>query len=1029
MKRFLVTLVVIILAVSVGFGVFYLVKDDEKISLKAHTVYKDAGESFELSLDMENPNSYTTIEVKSSDENVVKVMATEIKEKDGVAKGIFSALAGGNAKVVFKTNNAKFRNIGCDVIVCDGSVAYPYRIDTVEELQRIGAAGEEIYTSDKNYILTNNIDLGAVEKFSPITKLSGTFDGNGYSISHMVVKEDTLGDVGLFRVIEPTGVVKNLKLVGCQIAATNNNKRIGMIAGTNQGQVQLCEIKDSPTQVSSITGSSVDNDCFVGGAVGLNKSVNTYTDRRVARVDRISSNVTIGSAEQGALGTIGGLVGKNIGGVIINSYTTGNVFVKDATAFGGIVGSNNALNISGSGTGYTGSLGGNIKDCYTRVVIDSESTAKMGHILAINNDANSVNKIVGNYYESATELKGIGSKDITYGEIVQNGTTNAVDGNLLRSLSQLVSYKYYERKITVVSGQINIIWDKDTEKTYLWNNFQVWTISKTQNDGYPILTFEDVYVNDNFENSAEIDLIDSLDELKDIRDNLNGTYVLSKDIDLSLSGEWTPIGTKEKPFTGTVIASDDLANGVTLSNLTITSSIYDYAGLFGVVGYEAYVKGITLSNVKISGNNKFAGALAGQNNGIIIDCKLISGEVSATDAVGGLVGDNTGSIADVNVATQTNNAIIITKLKSSENKHNYGAGGIVGINTGDVSSNKRGNVVEGRICVTSTSQTDLGGVAGKNKGLIHNVDVEIAESVGDAIYGVVAVNAGNVGGIAGFSSGFISNVTVSAKIAASTSNDSVYAGGIVGELNAKKPLSDDESKNPPIIGAKVDKSDISGYNVGGIVGRLTTEYQVKLEVKKSDFNFNGAQYVSNVDNSVKGTIERVAVEAGVTLRGKYSGGLVGVLTKGIIKNAYTKASLAAEVNAGFAYTIAYNSSTQEGGVICKAYSTAVHKQGTSYAVSTSEINNNWNLGLFIGEDVSDRTVGFIFDYYYEGSSSLKDPQTPNPLQGVFEMVNKHDLVHNRRTAQQMQTKSLWSDILSEAEWTLEDGRFPALALL
>jgi hypothetical protein len=1017
MKRFLVTLVVIILAVSVGFGVFYLVKDDEKISLKAHTVYKDAGESFELSLDMENPNSYTTIEVKSSDENVVKVIDSEVEKKEGIAKGVFAAVAGGNAKVVFKTNNAKFRNIGCDVIVCDGSLAYPYRIDNAEELQRIGASNEEIYTADKNYILTNNIDLGALEAFSPISVLSGSFDGNGYTISNMVINGDQLASIGLFRTVTETGLVKNLKIDGAVITANNNNTNIGVIAGINKGQVQLCEIKSA-----TIMGSSAN--AIVGGAVGVNESKNEYTSRRVARVDRLSANVAFGSEELGALGTIGGLVGKNVGGIVINSYTTGNAFVKDATYFGGVVGSNNALNISGSGTGYTGVLGGNIKDCYSRVVIDQESTAKMGYILAANSDKDSANKIVGNYYESATELKGMGSKDITYGEIVQNGTTNAASGNLLRSLTQLVSYKYYERQIKVVDGKISIEWDKSSEKAYLWDNFQVWTSNKNINDGYPILTFEDVYVNDNFENSAEIDLVDTLGELRDIRNNLSGTYVISENINLSLGGEWEPIGTKEKPFTGTLIAADGLANGVTLSCLTITSSTYDYAGLFGVIGNGAYIKGITMADVKITGNNKFVGAIAGQNSGTIVDCNLVSGEIAATNAAGGIVGENKGHIADVNVTTAENSAIVITKLKGSKDDYNYGAGGITGINFSNITINNYGSYVEGCVYVTSTSHTNLGGIAGQNNGMIAEAYV-IMKAGSDASqkYGVVSTSTGNLGGIVGYSTGFVLNVYASAKVSAETGDNS-YVGGIVGSLNASKPLSNDDKA--PIQGAVVRDSYISGYMSGGIVGILTTEYEVKLDVQKADFNFNGAQYPANIDNSVRGTVENVGVETGVTLEGKYSGGIVGTLSKGIVKNAYTKAMLSADENAGIVYSISYNASTKEGGVIFKVYSTAVHKQGTSYAVSTSEINNNWNLGLFVGEDSKNRTVGFVIDYYYEGSSSLKNPQTPNPLQGVFELVNRQDLVHNSRTANEMKSKSLWSGVLPEAVWTIQDGSLPTI---
>jgi len=51
MKKFLVTLVVILIAVSLGFGIFFLVRDNEVISIKSTSLYKDANQTFEIALD------------------------------------------------------------------------------------------------------------------------------------------------------------------------------------------------------------------------------------------------------------------------------------------------------------------------------------------------------------------------------------------------------------------------------------------------------------------------------------------------------------------------------------------------------------------------------------------------------------------------------------------------------------------------------------------------------------------------------------------------------------------------------------------------------------------------------------------------------------------------------------------------------------------------------------------------------------------------------------------------------------------
>ena len=71
MKKFIVYLLVIILTVSLGFAVFYLVRDNEVISISNASIYKDAGDSFTLDVEHINKKSYTEITISSSDDNIV----------------------------------------------------------------------------------------------------------------------------------------------------------------------------------------------------------------------------------------------------------------------------------------------------------------------------------------------------------------------------------------------------------------------------------------------------------------------------------------------------------------------------------------------------------------------------------------------------------------------------------------------------------------------------------------------------------------------------------------------------------------------------------------------------------------------------------------------------------------------------------------------------------------------------------------------------------------------------------------------
>lgn len=1009
MKRFLVTLVVIILAVSVGFGVFYLVKDNEVISLKAHTIYKDAGESFEVNLDMENPNSYTTVTVSSSDENVVKVEGSNIDKKNGVATGTFTAVGGGSAKIVFKTNNAKFRNIGCDIIVCDGSLAYPYRIDTAEELQRIGSADETIYTTDKCYVLTDNIDLGSLDNaFQPLPSLSGSFDGNGYTVSNLKIADCSAENVGLFQEVATTGVVKNLKLENVTIEANNQNKQIGTITGVNKGKITLCEVKSA-----TITGSTTSS--YVGGVAGVNQSRNQKNSRSVARIDRVSANITLGVSENELMGKIGGIAGYNYGGIVINSYSKGSAYVKDSY-YGGIVGINQYMPISGSGSGYDGDLGANIKDCYSIIEMYSNSST-VGRILAKNEDHENVNKIVGNYYESDNTVLGIGNKDITYGSgaTKQNGTTNALSDDTLKNLSKLVSYKYYDKKVVVNEGVVEFVADLTTEKIYYWN-LSVWKIDLTQNDGYPILTFNDVYVDDNFEGEESATAITGYEVFNQMRNNLSGTYVLSQDIDLSIAGEWVPIGTKEKPFTGKLLVVTG-AESITLSGLTIESSNYDYAGLFGVLGDGAYVSGITLKDVKIKGQQGYAGAIAGQNNGTIDNCAVVNGDIDARYGAGGIVGENKGKICNVDVNGENGKLLTITKLVVSGSS-NFGAGGIAGINYNVISATA-GNKVRGNVMITAKGYTSVGGAVGQNNGTISGTYVVLSgNDASSTKYGVVVSGTANVGGIAGYSVGTISTCYVSATLSADASKENSIVGGIVGSLNA--------TSNHAVKDCVVENSYINGYYVGGVVALVNTQFACKLDISKETFDFNGAQYPSNIDANTEAVVENAGVESTVTLEGKYSGGLICILTKGVVKNCYTKAGLSADNNAGIVWSILYSNSTKEGGVIYKVYSVASHKRGSSYAVSSSEVHNNWNVGWIVGESAKNRTVGFVFDYYYESNSNLKDPKVPNPLKGIYEMFNKTENVNNGRSISKLKTKDLWNGVLSDNLWTTADGSLPTI---
>ena len=125
---------------------------------------------------------------------------------------------------------------------------------------------------------------------------------------------------------------------------------------------------------------------------------------------------------------------------------------------------------------------------------------------------------------------------------------------------------------------------------------------------------------------------------------LNYTVTLGANIDLQ-NTEWTPIGTKEKPFKGTFDGGNH-----TISNLKITSG--SNVGLFGFItlspaNYIPGIKNLTLHNVTISANGSgaFVGNArqisnnAGRGGTLQLHNLKLSGKVMIEgNDVGGIIG-------------------------------------------------------------------------------------------------------------------------------------------------------------------------------------------------------------------------------------------------------------------------------------------------------------------------------------------------------------------------------------------------------
>ena len=226
--------------------------------------------------------------------------------------------------------------------------------------------------------------------------------------------------------------------------------------------------------------------------------------------------------------------------------------------------------------------------------------------------------------------------------------------------------------------------------------------------------------------------VTSADGLMNVAELVNGgktdiNITLDKNIDLTGKG-WTPIGTSfDNSYKGTFDGG-----GHTITGLTVTTND-QFVGLFGYLNRAGMVKNVVMEGIQITSNHMFGctGGVVGYSWGTIENCS-VSGSVSGTDCVGGVVGSQkagsiigcsssatvkgkhyVGGVAGEKWGTMT--ACYATgnvTLEIASQKNNFG-GGLVGFNAGSsvLACYATGNVTS---TGSSTGNVHIGGFLGDN---------------------------------------------------------------------------------------------------------------------------------------------------------------------------------------------------------------------------------------------------------------------------------------------------------------------------
>lgn len=629
-----------------------------------------------------------------------------------------------------------------------------------------------------NYVLKNDIDAsGLVDAEGNSTyntigsgdkSFRGTFDGDG----HTIVGLQANG--GLFGKLGSGAVVKDINIVSSVFTGKETNDSVGAVAAENNGG----KISGISGYGNTVKGS----DGYIGGLVGKNYGGISNSN------DHSTVIAGAGTVAGGIAGVNGTNAGKDKGGTIDNvqsdsAVTTGVLTEKQyASNLGGIVGKNELLlntyninNVSAHGiTGKTGNTQtsggivgtneGRISNAYNESII--HGSENIGGVAGKNGTQTSNSNMAElNDVANAVEIIGdVGSQNV--GGLV--GKQNHATTNQGRNTGAITG-------CTNVGGMVGY----NTAASYL----------------------------NNLENSPQA-TITGITNVGGIAGVNEGVISADDQLNLLNSGKiygWENVGGIAGKNSGSI---DNV-------NSNINLYVIDEATRNALKG-----------NAVITPNAQFFGGVTGENIGIITNATNRA-RVDAAQAsyVGGIVGRNTsedGKVGQLLGMGNSNEGFVIGK--------NY-VGGVIGKN---------------EVAITGTAE----------------------ESVGIVNSGTVIALAGGAGGIIGENSAKITHVImtnegeVHGNASADGSREENGTGGIIGVNGSEAAITNSSLMN------RVN-GNVSGVaNVGGIIG---INHGVITGSRDDNNNYYKYQIYNN------GTIQAGSYDAGTitAYAGENIGGLLG----------------------------------------------------------------------------------------------------------------------------------------------------------
>jgi prepilin-type N-terminal cleavage/methylation domain-containing protein len=601
--------------------------------------------------------------------------------------------------------------------------------------------------------------LGTYDAYQP-----GTDDEGNASVGSFAIRDLTItqpgDDIGLFGVIQPSapatdttpavgGLVQYLNLDNVEISGAEN---VGAVAGQGSGTIVVVSVS------GTVNGTADDT----GGLVGQNSGTIAMSGS---------------SAAVTGVNDVGGLVGDN-SGTLVTPTVTGIAVTGTGTNVGGVAGSTSTpianatvTHTTVTGEEYVGGVVGLTNSAVTTAAVtDVTVTARTSLAGGVAGQADGENaKITGATVTGAT-VQALRAGDQGGDQVggvagwTEAAISNAtVSGSAIDAMGEMVGGIVGQAAATAKLDSV--------------------TVSDTTVRGSRILVGGVAGLTEGPITTAQV---------------RNATVVGDGD------GTKTPdgINTFASSFVGgiagrsTAAIGDSDANDVVVYNVEVSGFADNIGGVVGRIN-GANIQNAAVSEATITGTSQIGGVAGETSASVSITNATVSkttvqnlvGDAPSGNAVGGIAGENNGTIATVTVADSTVAG-------------RYMVGGVAGLSSNAITDADVTNTG-----VTSRS-SNAGGIAGEVNhaaGVIQNATV-LGGATGSAVTG-----SGNyIGGAVGKTSANMTNVTVSGMSVASTGGASV--GGILGGTNT--------GATATVSNVLAVETKVAGpaNNVGGIVG-------------------------------------------------------------------------------------------------------------------------------------------------------------------------------------------------------------------